>query len=67
MIHISSEILLICTKVNEVLSRAILLRNILVAVLREVKFFSPDSFFDDPKIFLPLRLRDREDRQRYAV
>jgi len=38
-----------------------------VTALRDVGFFDPEVTFDDPKIFLPMRILKHEERQRYAV
>ncbi|RFU31746.1 hypothetical protein B7463_g4610, partial [Scytalidium lignicola] len=53
---------------NQALSRATMLRNILVAALREVRFFCPHTVWADekPGYFLPLRLAKAGERQRLA-
>lgn len=52
---------------EDIVSRALFLKNILVTALREIGFFDPEVTFDDPKIFLPLRILKHEDRQRLAA
>lgn len=49
------------------MSRAVLLKNILVTALREISFFNPETTIDDPKIFLPMRILKHEERQRYVI
>ncbi|TVY78284.1 Krueppel-like factor [Lachnellula suecica] len=53
---------------ENLISRAIVLRNILVAVLREVEFFNPSTIYNDekPGFFIPLHLSQLGERQRLA-
>jgi len=53
---------------KKIRSRAVILRNILVAVLREVGAFKPETAMPDdkPGYFIPLRSVKQGERQRYV-
>lgn len=54
---------------ESLISRATILRNILVAVLREVGLFNPETTYEDdkPGYFLVLKLASQEARKRLAI
>ncbi|KAH8654054.1 hypothetical protein BGZ60DRAFT_386749 [Tricladium varicosporioides] len=55
--------------IEKLVSRAVTLHNMLVGVLREVRFFEKETTYADekPGMFLPLHIKMLGDRQRFAM
>ncbi|KAH6664465.1 hypothetical protein B0J14DRAFT_493611 [Halenospora varia] len=55
--------------IEKLVSRAVTLHNMLVGVLREVRFFEKETAYADekPGMFLPLHVKMSGDRQRFAM